>query len=148
MKRKDTMRAEIDRSAWQNSGTQVDSLIERIAEKLGATIKASTVFGEPVERDGVTIIPVAKARWGFGGGGGTGQDERGPGGGGGGGGGMSISPVGYIEVGHGESRFRPIRDARSYLPYVIGAATLLLLSMRLLGRGGKDHQRIWKGFRR
>ena len=45
-------------------------LVERLADKLGSSAHSTAVFGEPVERDGVTVIPVAKARWGFGGGGG------------------------------------------------------------------------------
>jgi transposase InsO family protein len=40
-----------------------DSFIGTMAEKLGAVARAATVFGEPVERDGITVIPVAKARW-------------------------------------------------------------------------------------
>ncbi|HSS75824.1 MAG TPA: hypothetical protein VLV54_03680 [Thermoanaerobaculia bacterium] len=40
----------------------------RLAEKLGVTARAATVFGEAVERDGMTVIPVAKARRGLGGG--------------------------------------------------------------------------------
>ena len=40
-----------------------DDFLTTIAEKLGAAAKASLVFGEPVERDGVTVIPVAKSRW-------------------------------------------------------------------------------------
>ena len=46
-----------------------DDFLTNLAEKLGAAAKASLVFGEAVERDGVTVIPVAKSRWGFGGGG-------------------------------------------------------------------------------
>lgn len=112
----------------------VDSLVERIAGQLGVTVKASTIFGEPVERDGVTVIPVARARWGFGGGGGSGQDEHGPGGGGGGGGGVSLTPAGYIEIAHGQSRYRPIRDARWYLPFALGAVTLLIAAISKIGR--------------
>ncbi len=43
--------------------------LTRLAERLGATAAASAVFGTPVERNGVTVIPVARVRWGFGGGG-------------------------------------------------------------------------------
>jgi hypothetical protein len=77
----------------------------RIAEKLGASVKASKVFGDPVERGDVTVIPVARARWGFGGGGG--KDKRNQPGSGGGGG-ASMSPIGYIEI-HtdGTTRFCP-----------------------------------------
>ena len=56
--------------------------------------------------DGVKVIPVAKARWGFGGGGGS-RDAGGEGSGGGGG--VWVSPVGYIEMKDGDSRFRPIQ---------------------------------------
>lgn len=50
-------------------------LVERLADRLGSSAHATAVFGGPIERDGVTVIPVAKARWGFGGG------DGGPGGG-------------------------------------------------------------------
>jgi uncharacterized spore protein YtfJ len=51
-----------------SSGESPAKFIEGMAEKLGAVARAATIFGEPVERDGITVIPVAKARWGFGGG--------------------------------------------------------------------------------
>ena len=124
------MSSDFDERAGGSSGGRVDTLIERIAEKLGATVKASTIFGEPVERGGLTVIPVAKARWGFGGGGGTGQHERGTGGGGG----MTIEPVGYIEIGGGQTMFRPIRTPGAYVPYVIAATVLVILAVRALGR--------------
>ena len=51
---------------------------ERLAETIGAAARASAVFGEPVEGQGVTVIPVARAKWGFGGGSGgtTGSKAR------------------------------------------------------------------------
>jgi len=55
-------------------GAEADKLMASLADKLGKGARAAAVFGEPVERDGVTVIPVAKARWGFGGG--TGTDGR------------------------------------------------------------------------
>ncbi len=54
--------------APSSPSTPADRLVERLAERLGSTARATAVFGEPVECDGVTVIPVAKARWGFGGG--------------------------------------------------------------------------------
>jgi uncharacterized spore protein YtfJ len=56
------------------------NFIGNMVEKLGAATKAATIFGDPVERDGVTVIPVAKARWGFGGGVGNRKVEDGAGG--------------------------------------------------------------------
>ena len=49
-----------------------DELLQRLGETIGGKANVSTLFGEPVEREGVTVIPVAKARFGFGGGAGGG----------------------------------------------------------------------------
>lgn len=100
------------------------TFFEKLAEKLGAVAQASTVFGEAVERDGVTVIPVAKARWGLGGGGGRrgmafGQEGMG------GGGGVIVQPVGYIEVKDGETRFRPIITPGTWLAAAAGGALIL-----------------------
>lgn len=81
--------------------------MERLADRLGIVARARTIYADPVERDGVTIIPVAKVRYGFGGGGGP-QGHGGPSYGGGGG--VKVKPVGYIEIRRGETRFRPIHD--------------------------------------
>ena len=92
--------------------SSADRFISTMAEKLGAVAQAATVFGQPVERDGITVIPVAKARWGFGGGAGQRKDQ-GVGGtqedGAGGGGGVQVTPVGFIEIKNHEANFRPIR---------------------------------------
>ena len=94
------------------------TFVERLAQRVGASFGAATLFGEPVERGEVTVIPVVRAAWGFGGGAGTGPEQTGGGGEGGGGGGSSW-PVGYIELRDTETRFRPIVDWR---PIVLAAA--------------------------
>jgi uncharacterized spore protein YtfJ len=86
-----------------------------------------------VERDGVTIIPVAKVRWGFGGGSGSKSGKRGKGGGGG----MHAAPLGYIEIKEGETEFKPIRDPMTLVPIVaVGgfAGWVLLRALRKLLR--------------
>ena len=100
-----------------------DRFMETMVEKLGAVARASTVFAEPVERDGITVIPVAKARWGFGGGVGHSKDEDGAGGGGG----VQVTPVGFIEIKSGQAEFRPIRTLSMPLMILGGISTLLLL---------------------
>jgi uncharacterized spore protein YtfJ len=85
-----------------------DGLVERLAARLGASVRASAVFGEAVKRGNVKVIPVARARWAFGGG--SGVSPEGSGGGGGGAG--MVSPIGYIEVRKDGAEFRPIRDRR------------------------------------
>jgi uncharacterized spore protein YtfJ len=59
-------------------------LLERVADKIGMHVGARAVFGEPVERDGVTVIPVAQTIIGTGAGSGSSSNtEVGAGGGGG-----------------------------------------------------------------
>ena len=48
-----------------------DELLSLLAERIGARLSASTVFRTPVERDGVTVVPVAVARFGIGAGSGS-----------------------------------------------------------------------------
>ena len=100
------------------------SLVERLAQQLGASVNVQTVYGTPVERDGVTVIPVARARYGFGGGSGTNTAAAE---GSGGGAGMLLAPVGYIELKQGSSRFYPIRESVVPLVAVSGLIALLLL---------------------
>lgn len=106
-----------------------NSFPERLAEAFNASVGAKMVYGEPVERDGVTIIPVAKLRYGFGGGGGRRAGRQGgEEGGGGGGGGVIVQPAGYIELKDGSSRFQAIREPMAFVPLVIaGGLTGLLL---------------------
>ena len=93
------------------------SLVERIAEVIQVHANARQVYGEPVERDGTTIIPVAKVQWGFGGGGfGHGNIERG-----GGGGGARAIPAGFIELRDGQAEYRAIHNAAE-IGALVGAA--------------------------
>jgi uncharacterized spore protein YtfJ len=111
-----------------------NDLIERIGRAVGKRAQASAVFGEPVQRDGVTVIPVARARFGFGGGGGTGPaEEKGQGSGSGGGGGGAVSPVGYIEVRDGSATFKRILTPMDLLPLAAAAAIMAIAVRRLFG---------------
>ncbi|CAM3632939.1 spore germination protein GerW family protein [Pontibacter korlensis] len=112
-------------------GAAEPRFVERLAEKLGTASKSSTIYGEPVERDGVTVIPVSKAAYGFGGGEGTGTEKNGAGYGGGGG--MALTPVGYIEIKEGNTRFRTIRDPQTVVKIVaIGSLALLMTTKSIV----------------
>ncbi|HEY5184642.1 MAG TPA: spore germination protein GerW family protein [Actinomycetes bacterium] len=71
------------------------------------TLTVRRVFGEPYEKDGVTVIPAARVAGG--GGAGSGQDEKGPQGEGGGFG-MNATPAGAFVIRGGEVRWRPAVD--------------------------------------
>jgi len=104
-----------------------DELLSMLAERLGARLGAATVFGAPVEREGVTVVPVAVARFGIGAGAGS-DPSKGQEGEGGGGGGI-VSPTGYIELKGGRSRFVPVVRPARMLALVLGAviATVVLV---------------------
>ncbi len=116
-------------------GDLIDSFLGGLARRVGLKAGARNVFGEPVERDGVTVIPVAKVRYGFGGG--MGEGEDGDGMGQGGGGGVMASPTGFIEVRQGGATFTPIRDASAGWPMIVAsgvAAWLVFRGLRALFR--------------
>ena len=116
-------------------------LLEGLAERLGGRASISAVFGEPVTREGVTVIPVAKVGFGFGGGTTrwTGRDRTGEGGGGGGG--SEARPLGFIELRDGTATYHRIRDpwvdVVAPLATVFLGATAPLLAGLLNGRRGK-----------
>ena len=85
---------------------RADDLITTLVERLGARFGAASVFGAPVEREGVTVVPVATVRFGFGGG--TGSDPTKQQEGEGAGAGGAMTAAGYIELRNGRSRFVPI----------------------------------------
>jgi uncharacterized spore protein YtfJ len=104
-------------------------LLERLATQVGGKAGAKAVFGDAVERDGITVIPVARVRWGVGAGGGEGPEGSGSGGGGG----VVADPIGYIEVTSAGATFRPI--PRSFGPgAVLGGALALAIVLRALAR--------------
>ena len=110
----------------------VNELLERVGQAVGQRAQVSTIFGEPVERERLTVIPVAKVRFGFGGGGGAGSHEGEEGSGGGGGGGGLVSPIGYIEVRDDGAEFKRITSATDLLPLVAAASLAGLTLKRVL----------------
>jgi uncharacterized spore protein YtfJ len=106
-----------------------DELLQRVSQMVGEKATVTTVFGDPVERDGITIVPVARARFGFGAGGGGGARGGEHGSGGGGGGGALVSPAGYIELRGGTAEFKRISSPIDLFA-VIAAASIAVLALR------------------
>ena len=77
-------------------------LVENLAQTFSTKAGTNAVYGQPITQGELTIIPVAKVRFGLGGGSGAQKPGQG---GSGGGGGAGILPIGYIEIKGGESRF-------------------------------------------
>src|SRR5436190_19182232 len=118
----------------QERSELANELLARLGQTVGRKAQPATVFGEAVEREGVTVIPVAKARFGFGGGGGgagvrAGKDQ---GSGGGGGGGVAVTPIGYIEVRDHSSEFKRIRTQMDVFAFAAAASIAAIALRRLL----------------
>lgn len=130
------------REAQAAASGRGQDIIERLADRVGLHAGASAVFADPVERDGVTVIPVAKVRWGFGGGSGRGIEEGSETGeigeGSGGGGGVMASPLGFIEIREGRAEFKRTNDPTAAVPIIVAsgvAAWLCLRGLKKLIRG-------------
>jgi uncharacterized spore protein YtfJ len=107
-----------------------DSFLDTLAQRLGGTANAATIFGAPVERGDVTVIPVARAAYGFGGGSGTRSGDEGSGGGGG----VRVAPVGYIEIRPGGVLYRPIRDWAVLIPVLAAGGVMTVVAARGIAR--------------
>jgi hypothetical protein len=111
-------------------------------------LSARQVFGEPVERDGVTVIPAATVIGGGGGGGGNRGSEGGDAGGGEPttGAGMGFALVGWasgaFEIREGRVAWRPTLDVTRLLLAAQGAALVLgLATLAVLGRPSRSRLR-------
>lgn len=110
--------------------------MSNLAEQLAETVTKSGIssaYGEAVDLDGTTIMPVAVVSYGFGAGEGT---LEGPNAGeGGGGGGMSL-PIGAYVTRDGQTRFEPnlIALIAVGIPFVCVAGRALSRVIRALKR--------------
>lgn len=111
-----------------------------ILEKARDTLTVRRVFGEPIEREGTLVVPVARVRGGAGAGSGEGKMQEGEarpvGTGRGGGWGADAKPVGVFVIVDGDVRWRPAVDVNrvvlgGQIAFVVG---LLVLRSIVLSR--------------
>jgi uncharacterized spore protein YtfJ len=82
--------------------------VQEVITQAKDALTVKRVFGEPYEKNGVTVIPVARIQGGAGGGGGEGPEGQGKGSGGGFG--INARPVGAFLVRGEEVTWRPAVD--------------------------------------
>jgi hypothetical protein len=125
----------MDEARRAAEGGPAERFLEGLAERIGTHANVTAVFGEPIERGDVTVIPVARVRWGFGGGQGEGGESGGPTGSGlGGGGGAASDPVGYVEIGPGGAVFRPILPPYPSPVFLLVSGVTAAIVLRALAR--------------
>jgi uncharacterized spore protein YtfJ len=95
----------------QNNTAVLESLREAMNHA-----DAATVFGHPIDHDGVTVLPAAKISGGGGGGTGTGPEvAEHQSGGLGGGLGLSAKPLGVFVIRDGRVSWRPAIDVNKII---------------------------------
>ena len=88
------------------------------------TLTVKRVFGEPYEKDGVTVIPAARVQGGAGGG--SGEDPDGQGRGSGSGFGVTARPVGAFIIRDGDLSWRPAVDVNRI---ILGGQVVVVVAL-------------------
>ena len=99
--------------------------VDQLAHQARESLTVRRVFGDPVEHDGLTVIPAASITGGFGGG--TGKDTAGQEGEGGGFG-MNGRPAGALIIQNGDVRWRAAVDVNK----VIGMLGMVLVTYLIM----------------
>jgi hypothetical protein len=125
----------MDEARQAAEGGPADRFMESLAERIGARASVTAVFGQPIERGDLTVVPVARVRWGFGGGTGSGADAAGSSGEGlGGGGGVAADPIGFVEIGPDGAVFRPIVQPYPSPLFLLASGITAAIVLRALAR--------------
>jgi uncharacterized spore protein YtfJ len=139
-----------------NATSPTEEMVQSISE-IPSRVGAGACFGQAIERDGHTMIPVARVSFGYGmgfgrgSGGDSGSDEfghkgdSGEGEGGGGGGGGQSTPVAVIDITRDDVEIKPIMDpmriALSWTVLVGWLAFWLFWTMRTISRESNKTRR-------
>jgi uncharacterized spore protein YtfJ len=114
----------------------VEDVMQTIAQaKDSLTVKR--VFGDPIEKNGVTVIPAARVQGGAGGGGGEGP--QGEGRGSGSGFGVNARPVGAFVIRGDEVVWRPTIDVNRVILGGQLVALVALLVARSIAKSRSHH---------
>ncbi|MHA3977648.1 GerW family sporulation protein [Halovulum sp. GXIMD14794] len=111
----------------------VERLLKGTVEELDRLLNARNVLGDPIERDGTTVIPIVSFGFGFGAGGNTGG-KSGTGSGTGAGGG--IKPLGAIIFDSQGVRVEAVKGAASNIAEAIGDVAGKAMEHANKGSGG------------
>jgi uncharacterized spore protein YtfJ len=109
-------------------------------EKAKDVMTVRRVFGEPVEKDGLIVIPAARVQGGAGGG--VGEGPNGEGSGGGSGFGMTARPVGAFVIRDDDVQWRPAVDVNKV---ILGGQLVAIAGLLLAGAVIRARTRVLLG---
>ncbi|WP_323779854.1 GerW family sporulation protein [Thalassovita sp.] len=110
----------------------VEKLLKGTVEELDRLLNARNVLGEPIDREGATVIPIVSYGFGFGAAGG--EDAK-SGGGAGTGAGGGIKPVGAIVFDGEGARVEAIKGTVSNVAEILVDAASKVAGSKLSGQG-------------
>jgi uncharacterized spore protein YtfJ len=119
--------------------THDTDVLETIRKAVG-DVRADTVFGTPINHNGLTVLPVASVSGGGGGGSGQGTAEAGQEGHGSGGGmGLTAKPLGVYVIRDGSVCWRPAVDVNKVIlgGQLVAVAALLVVRALIKARAGR-----------
>jgi uncharacterized spore protein YtfJ len=134
------------------TGHQESAALQTIRETVDRA--AGKVFGEPIQQDGLTVLPVAAVATGGGGGGGSGsagkgehklESGRGDMGGEGGGFGVLAKPAGAFVIKNGDVSWRPAVNLNRVIMGGQVVAVVALLVLRGIMRSRRHNHRHQRG---
>ena len=118
--------------------TDVNGLLKSTVEELDKLLNPRNVLGEPIEKDGATVIPIVSYGFGFGAGGGEGGEGAKQGTGGGAGAGGGIKPLGAIIIDGNGARVEAVKGAMSSMAQVVAEAAGRAMGAKDGAAEGKD----------
>ena len=113
----------------------VEKLLKGSVEELDRLLNAKNVLGDPIERDGATVIPIVSYGFGFGAGGNATQKSGNSAGTGAGGG---IKPLGAIIFDNDGARVESIKGTLTNMTEIIGETATALMDKLPSSKGKTD----------
>ncbi|HYZ13660.1 MAG TPA: spore germination protein GerW family protein [Actinomycetota bacterium] len=113
--------------------------VQEVLAQARDAMTVKRVFGEPYEKNGVTVIPAARVQGGAGGGGGEGPEGQGRGSGSGFG--LAARPVGAYLIRGEEVTWRPAVDLNRIVLGAQVVAIVALLTLRAIVKARAKAQR-------
>jgi len=116
----------------------VEKLMKSTVAELEKLLSAKNVLGDPIDRDGGTVIPIVSYGFGFGAGGGSGAEGSVNGTGGMAGAGGGIRPIGAVIIDANGARVEGIKGSASSLVESVGDTASKLIRSTRRGAGNGD----------